>query len=309
MCVSTLTTAFSKLYVWETGGHLTITLLNSLYMKMKLLVCMLAFAYIKANGKGYALLVGTNKIAAGAYSATYSEAAIKGVPTDVNRMAEIMTMAGFEDIRTLLGQSATKENILTHLNDIRSKISKEDIFVFYYSGHGDTLRDANKDELPYLFDQAFVTYNKYLVDDELNVVWKSFPKGVKIYQMIDACFSGEMFFKVENLSRKFKASFKTESLSLNKGVCSGLDGTQPFNMYSISSATKDRTSTPFSNGEGIMTNDVYTLYKKFDKENKLKNMTAVEFFEAVCSGTTGFAFIRIYPTVDPFAKDYVFKLK
>lgn len=280
-------------------------------MKMKLLICLLAFTCIKANGKGYALLVGANKIAPGAYKSTYSEAAIKGVPTDVNRMSEIMSMAGFTDIRTLLGQSATKENILAHLNVIRSKITKDDVFVFYYSGHGDTLHDVNKDELPYLFDQAFVTFNKFLIDDELNMVWKSFPAGVKVYQVIDACFSGEMYkiVKRENFSKKLVASFATESASSGAGLCSGLDGKQPFAMYSVSSASKDRTTTPFANGEGIMTNDIYSLYKKFTQQNKLKNMTAIDFFEAVCSGTPGFAFVRIYPAVDPFAKDYVFKLK
>lgn len=279
-------------------------------MRKVLFALFLTFCFTQTYSKGYALLVGAHKIAEGAYRTNYSLSAVKGSPTDVQRMKEILEMGGFETIKKLLGDQATKKNILTALNEIKKSISKDDVLVFYFSGHGDTLADTNKDELPYLFDQAFVTYDKFLVDDEMNAFWKSLPKGVKIYQIIDACFSGEMhkLFRPESLSTKFNKKANLERSNSTFGNCSGLDGTQVFDMYSVSSAVKNRTTSPNANGEGVMTADIYDLYIKFDRQGKLKNMTAAEFFEAVCSDTNGFMFLKIYPVVDVFNKDYVFKL-
>ena len=273
---------------------------------MRVLTLLFCFAIsMMANATNYALLVGATEIKLGAYKATYDANAVKGADTDVDKMKEILTLGNFTSIKTLIGARANRSEILKELNRIKSSIKDGDIFVFYFSGHGDTLQDKNKDEMPYLFDQALVTYDDYIIDDELNLIWKAFPLSSKIYHIIDACYSGEMYklFEKKYLSNKFRF---LSLFSWQEG-CSGIDGTQTFNMYSASSATKDRTTIPLSNGEGVMTNDIYKLYKKWHKDNKIESHTAAEFFEEVCSTSMNFMFLKIYPAVDMFKDDYVFK--
>jgi hypothetical protein len=265
-------------------------------------LCMSGYA------EGYALLIGANRIKAGAYAANYSLQSVKGAGADVDKMREVLTTAGFHHIQTLIGEDATHRQITDALKQFKSTLKKGDVFVFYFSGHGDTLKDKNQDELPYLFDQALVSFDQYLVDDELNLIWKSFETHVKIYQIIDACYSGEIY-KIYLAKEKLSPAFlktKSESTAFINPSCFGLDGTQSFNMYYVAAAAKNRTSTPLSNGEGVLTNDIYVLFNKFRKEHKLENMSASEFFEAVCTGD--FVFLKIYPVSDLFKNDYLFKL-
>lgn len=258
--------------------------------------------------KGYAILIGADSIKRNAYTASYGLSAVAGAKKDVEKMNEILLASGFSDIRILTGRQATREAILAELNKIKNIIKGNDVLAFFYSGHGDTLTDIDNDEIPYTYDQVFVTYNRFLVDDDLNKVWKSFPKNVKIYQIVDACFSGEMYRIATFLSTNLK-SVNNYTFDINtENSCRGLDVTQPYNMYYVASARKNSTVLAGAGGEGILVNDMYGAFNKLKRENKLQHITAAEFFSLVCTGSSKFVFIKIHADTDSFKNDYLFKL-
>lgn len=137
---------------------------------------------------GYALLVGLKQVDPGTHNGWDGTGGCTGCEIDVDNMKDILHPLNYK-IETLKTAQATHDNVLNALKQAKQKLKSGDIFVFYYSGHGGQQPDASGDELDGK-DETLVTYDKDIVDDELDQVWVNMPAGVRIVMLSDSCNSG-----------------------------------------------------------------------------------------------------------------------
>ena len=67
-----------------------------------------------------------------------------------------------------------------------------DIFVFYYYGHGVQQPDINGDELDGK-DETLVAYDREVIDDKIHQALVKFRRGVRIVMISDSCNSGSNY--------------------------------------------------------------------------------------------------------------------
>lgn len=138
--------------------------------------------------KGIALLVGLKKIDPNFHNQWNGENGCWGCELDVDNMGRILGSHGYH-LHTLKTESATRDNILNTMSDISQKVVEDDIFVFYYSGHGGQQLDTDGDEEDG-YDETLIVYDQIIIDDELFEQFKMFPDGVRIVMISDSCNSG-----------------------------------------------------------------------------------------------------------------------
>ncbi|MFN7896349.1 MAG: caspase family protein [Cyanobacteriota bacterium] len=142
--------------------------------------------------KAIALVVGLNKVDSN--SSDYSDErrdGIRGSVVDANNMQLLLEKKGF-DIYKLLNEQATSKSILKNINDAASSLDNGNLFVFFFSGHGDQVKDENGDENDSM-DEALAAYDRRIIDDELPPLWAKFRPGVRILMISDTCNSGTIF--------------------------------------------------------------------------------------------------------------------
>lgn len=128
---------------------------------------------------------------------------------DVALLQPLLQKRGFGDISTLTNSQATKSNIVNALKTLAGKCQQGDKVYFHFSGHGQPIRDDNRDEgKSKKYDESIIPYDacrdsrkmegKYvgqyhLIDDELcplldAIKRKLGPEG-ELFVAVDACFS------------------------------------------------------------------------------------------------------------------------
>lgn len=89
----------------------------------------------------------------------------------------------------LLNSSATKANIGAMIAQLGAKTSAEDVFFFFYSGHGSTMPDMMPfDELDFR-DETLCAYDYEIRDDELSA-WLGDINTNNVIVILDSCHSG-----------------------------------------------------------------------------------------------------------------------
>ncbi len=114
--------------------------------------------------------------------------ACAGSELDVDNIHRILYPLGY-DVRSLKTERATHDRILQYLDYATSILERDDIFVFYYSGHGGQQPDNNGDEYDGK-DETLCAYDRNIVDDELNEIWQKMGMGVRIVMISDSCNAG-----------------------------------------------------------------------------------------------------------------------
>lgn len=114
--------------------------------------------------------------------------ACAGSELDVDNIHRILYPVGY-DVRTLKTADATHDRILQNLDYAASILKSDDIFVFYYSGHGGQQPDHNSDEHDGK-DETLCAYDRDIVDDELDEIWQKMGQNVRIVMISDSCNSG-----------------------------------------------------------------------------------------------------------------------
>lgn len=132
---------------------------------------------------------------------------------DVELIVQMLTAAGFSDIRTLKNEDATKANMAAAFLGLISRSQKGDVVFVHYSGHGQLMTDLDGDEAERwtgkhsLYDESWIPYDaymsrcdrdggeKHLCDDEvaqyLTSLRNKVGKSGQIYVCVDACHSGD----------------------------------------------------------------------------------------------------------------------
>lgn len=95
------------------------------------------------------------------------------------------------DAITLLDEDATRENLDNAIADLAGRMSPEDTFVLFFSGHGDqvTRADGFESSDPDGQDETIELYDSAVLDNELNDMLAQVNVG-KTLIVLDSCFSG-----------------------------------------------------------------------------------------------------------------------
>lgn len=133
---------------------------------------------------------------------------------DVDYVVEMLTDAGYEDIRTLVNKQATKAEIVAAFHGMAERSGEGDMIYIHFSGHGQRVTDLNGDEkdgwdeswIPYdaylEYDEKHDRGEKHLIDDEINVLLTEIRNNIgesgKMLVVVDACHSGDSDRSGEN---------------------------------------------------------------------------------------------------------------
>lgn len=136
--------------------------------------------------KGQALTIGLNAVDPRHYQGWSGE--LNACEADAQDMAEIAKSQKFS-VKSLLTKAATRAKVTGEILKAAKALTKGDIFMLTYSGHGGQVPDVNGDE-PDAQDETWCLYDGELVDDEIYAHLGKFAQGVRILVFSDSCHSG-----------------------------------------------------------------------------------------------------------------------
>jgi len=166
------------------------------------------------GGAGYALAIGLKEVDPAHYAGWSGH--LSGCEPDVEDMKDIATQQGLK-VETLVTAQATREAVLSKLEDLAERMQKGDLLIVSYSGHGGQIPDQNDDETDGM-DETWCLYDGELLDDELHGAWAKFKAGVRILVFSDSCHSGTVLkMKKKDWNdpaqlKKFSADWKRRRL-------------------------------------------------------------------------------------------------
>jgi hypothetical protein len=138
-----------------------------------------------------ALLVGLTHVSSASYGSSLEDG-IYGSELDVKNIQLILSRIDNFDIRTFLNEKAEASTILSEIALASTDLQKDDLFVFYFAGHGGQVADADGDEHDSL-DETILSYDRQILDDELANLWIKFKSGVRLFLITDSCNSGTIY--------------------------------------------------------------------------------------------------------------------
>jgi hypothetical protein len=148
-----------------------------------------------AMRRGISINIGLNSV--DPYQYNNWDGALNAPESDANYMANLARARGFEVSPPLLTAAATYDAVVRAIKEAAQTLISDDILLLSYSGHGAPVPDTNGDE-PDSVDEAFVLYDRELIDDELYGLWLRFQPGVRILVIADSCSSGSVVQFVRN---------------------------------------------------------------------------------------------------------------
>lgn len=133
-----------------------------------------------------ALCIGVNN-----YPGTHMD--LRGCVNDANDWAAELEQRGF-GVQRLIDAEATKEAMVTAMQDVIGGAARADVVVITFSGHGTYVPDTDGDELDGL-DEALCPYDlqtsgSALLDDEIHALFAARARGVRLLLISDSCHSG-----------------------------------------------------------------------------------------------------------------------
>lgn len=115
---------------------------------------------------------------------------LRGCVNDANDWASMLDFAGYQT-KIILDADATRQKILSELDNLVTSAAPGDEIVFTYSGHGTSVADTSGDESD-AYDEALYVYDGILLDDELREVIRKMNPEAHLIVISDSCFSGSV---------------------------------------------------------------------------------------------------------------------
>jgi hypothetical protein len=193
--------------------------------------------------KAIALLVGLIKVDRNSYKGYDRREGISGCEGDADNMERLLHDQGGFVIHKLVNEEATSRSILENIDLAASSLNAGDLFVFFFSGHGDPVPDTNGDEKDKQ-DEALAAYDRLIIDDELPPLWAKFRPGVRILMISDTCHSGTIF---RGQARRTDGFAIEEPLQINASLIH-------------LAATHDSKVTPGAAGGSVFTNALLKVW-------------------------------------------------
>lgn len=120
----------------------------------------------------------------------------------------LLSEAGFDYVHLLTEEDATPERIRALMeDDFTSRVGERDRFVFYWSGHGHTLKDRFGKKRGYLpTASAAETQTSRMVSMERLREWDERLLAKQVVYLLDSCFSGHAGSRPQSYARKLSLS-------------------------------------------------------------------------------------------------------
>jgi len=117
---------------------------------------------------------------------------------DGNNMLDLVGMCNSVEVEKLYDDQCTIGNVRKKIREVAYRCGPDDCFVFYYSGHGTSLKDDDGDEadgrdeaLCFVDQDGQVTYDTCLRDDDFcKLITQNIRKDTRIIVISDCCHSG-----------------------------------------------------------------------------------------------------------------------
>jgi hypothetical protein len=210
-----------------------------------------------------------------------SDLNLPGIDLDIERMVDTLKVMGFEEsqMRILADADATAANVIDSFETwLTDGVEKNDRVVFYYSGHGSFIPDANGDE-PDNVDEVLVTHDvksktvngkRSLIgvvsDDRIAEMIRG-TASENVLILVDACHSGTMtrdiFLSNKSLTDEpvFEKAFVYDGMPLGEdaGMTRDVDmagedsGDGPAQTYVAVSAAADNEKAIGTSRGGLFT--------------------------------------------------------
>ncbi len=145
---------------------------------------------------------------------------LNGPVNDIAKAKSVFTSSlgvDSKNITTLLNAQATTAKLLSELESVARKLKAGDTFVFYFSGHGTTIKSNDgSDKLI----QALVLQDYALLEnEELGLLRKALVgAGVKTVFILDSCFAGGMDRPLPGITVKGKVYSEGTRLIAQKAL-------------------------------------------------------------------------------------------
>lgn len=146
-------------------------------------------AFLPEPCKVYGIVIGLTKVNPLAYNGWNGDC--PGCDIDANNFVKLLTSMGIPYVK-LFNQEATIANVKKTVIDVWATIKRNDLLVFYMSGHGGQVPDMNGDEADGR-DETLCLWDGQLVDDSLYELWSMAPDGIRAFYVTDCCNSGSNF--------------------------------------------------------------------------------------------------------------------
>ncbi len=138
--------------------------------------------------KSWAIVIGVNNYPKGDRNTPNLNFAV----SDAKRVADKLTDLGFE-VRTLIDEQATRQNIIHLLaDDIGPKTKENDRILFYFAGHGATKERADKTFMGYILPHDYIPSKHSATAISMQQLRdaSSEIKAKHMLYLMDSCFSG-----------------------------------------------------------------------------------------------------------------------
>jgi Caspase domain/Putative peptidoglycan binding domain len=140
--------------------------------------------------KGRRLLslhIGVNRVDPARYEGW--DGKLNGCENDARTIAAIAERDGFTTMELFTAQ-ATTTNVLSAISAVASQLTRGDVFLLSYAGHGGQVPNVSGDDEVDQQDETWVLYDRMVLDDELEHAFSKFAAGVDIVLLSDSCHSG-----------------------------------------------------------------------------------------------------------------------
>jgi len=214
------------------------------------------------TGKDYVLIIAVGKFAK---STLYQKMDLSQDVATIKNALITKTLRDKHEIKELINEKATRANIIQSVKEISQKLTSNDRFYFYYSGHGTAPSDpalwkhlnaikGNRNFLndtaaliPYDFDEKNLEKTLLIGSRDLQPLFRAIDEKVlEAMIIIDACYS-ENFVRGENIPARFIGNQE-----------------EPQNTYNIKNAGR----STHTNGESDNTKKIAKCLKSNNQKTK-----------------------------------------
>lgn len=140
---------------------------------------------------------------------------LQGCVQDATELARSFQTRGLmraEDARILTNSAATTQAVEAAIAEIAARATANDIFVFFYSGHGAQVAEAVRGNEADSMDETLVLYNGMLTDDSLRQMLDRVHADQTLVAL-DSCHSG-------GFARELEAANRLALMSSEEGILS-----------------------------------------------------------------------------------------
>lgn len=174
---------------------------------------------------------------------------------DGNNMQKLLKdIPNVADTKVLYDNQATKKNAIQAIKQIATRCGPDDVFVFYYSGHGSHVQggDSDDDALCFVGPNGELEAQYFMTDDEFaECLTSSMPQETRILILCDCCHSGTV------------GNFESPSWQGREGI-------------SITACMDSETAGDIGTG-GIFTHCMLLAIEKLNATNKQEKSTGLIF--------------------------------